>query len=150
MTSSLHQWRKDTFSYSYICKKVETAKTSVTPERLPPTNSATIHHARRTYLQGMVWMGCSENMEPTKWGLDLQGDKLIPVMMDNTPAPDVLLQMIHCNCVGGCNTMRCSCKKYGLECTAACGSCKIVKIWTMHPLWIKWGRRLITMTFIKQ
>jgi len=45
-------------------------------------------------------------------------------MMDNTPVPDVLLQMIHCNCVGGCNTLRCSCKKYGLECTAACGSCQ--------------------------
>jgi len=110
--------------YSYLCKKVATAKTFVTPERLPPTNSATIHHARRTYLQSMVWMGCSENMEPTKWGWDLQGDKLIPVMMDNTPAPDVLLQMIHCNCVGGCNTLSCSCKKYALECTAACGSCQ--------------------------
>jgi len=67
----------------------------------------------------MVWIGCSENIEPTKWGWDLQGDKL-----DNTPAPDVLLQMIHCNCVGGCNTLRCSCKKYGVVCTAACGSCQ--------------------------
>ena len=63
----------------FCAKKVTTAKTLVTPERLPPTNSATIHHARRTYLQVMVWMGCSKNMDPTKWGLDLQGDKLIPV-----------------------------------------------------------------------
>jgi len=104
--------------YSYLCKKVMTAETFVTPERLPQTYSATIHHAGRTYLQVVVWMGCSENMDPTQVGLYLQGDKLIPIVMDNTPAPDVLLKMIKCNCVGGSSTLRRSCKKFGLECTA--------------------------------
>lgn len=110
--------------YSYLCKKVATAKTFVTPERLPPTTSATKQHSRRTYLQVMVWMGRSDNMDITKWGWDIQGNKLTPVMMDNNPAPDILLKMIHCNCSAGCNTLRCSCKKYGLECTGACGPCQ--------------------------
>jgi len=69
-------------------------------------------------------MGCSENMDPTKWGWNLQGDKLIPTVMDRTPAPDVLLKMIQCDCVGGSSTVRRSCKKFRLECTAACGSCQ--------------------------
>ena len=72
----------------------------------------------------VVWMGCSENMDPTKWGWNLQGDKLIPIVMDSTPAPDVLLKIIQCDCVGGSSTLRCSCKKFRLECTAACGSCQ--------------------------
>jgi hypothetical protein len=110
--------------YSYLCKKVATAKTFVTPERLPPTTSATKYHARRSYLQVMQWMGHSHNMDPAKWGWDIQEDKLTPVMMDNNPAPDILLKMIHCNCSAGCNTLRCSCKKYGLECTGACGPCQ--------------------------
>lgn len=110
--------------YSYLCKKVATSKTFVTPERLPPTSSATKYHSLRSYLQIMEWMGRSVNMDPEKWGWDIQGDKLTPVMMDNNPAPDILLKMVHCNCSAGCNTLRCSCKKYGLECTKACGPCQ--------------------------
>lgn len=45
-------------------------------------------------------------------------------MMDKKPAPDILLKMVHCNCSTGCNTLRCGCKKYGLECTRACGPCQ--------------------------
>ena len=68
-------------------------------------------------------MGCGDHMDTKKWGWDLNGNELIPIMMDNEPAPDALLKMIHCNC-GACKTGRCSCKKYGLECTAACGPCQ--------------------------
>lgn len=114
----------ESLRYGHLCKKVASAKTFVTPERLPPTNSATKYHARRSYLQVMQWMGHSDNMDPANWGWDIQEDKLTPVMMDNKPAPDILLKMIHCNCSAGCNTLRCSCKKYGLECTGACGPCQ--------------------------
>ena len=77
-------------------------------------------------------------MDPTKRGCDLQGDKLTPIIMKNSPAPDVLLNMIQCDCVGRSSTLRCSCKKFGLECTAACGSCQDgnLKIWTMHPFYM--------------
>jgi hypothetical protein len=54
----------------------------------------------------MVWMGISEDMVPNDWGFKVQGDKLIPIMMDKDHAPEVLLKMIHCNCSAGCNTLR--------------------------------------------
>ena len=48
--------------YSFLAKKVATAKTFVTPERLPPTTSATHLHSRRTYLQVMEWLGKNDGM----------------------------------------------------------------------------------------
>ena len=110
--------------YNMLCKKVARAKTFVTPERLPPTTSACKFHSLRTYYQVMEWMGCSEEMDPSEWGWRVEGDKLVPVMTDKSPAPDVLIQIIHCNCSGGCNTLRCTCRKHGLECTSACGHCQ--------------------------
>ncbi|CAB4041625.1 Hypothetical predicted protein, partial [Paramuricea clavata] len=113
-----------TLRYNSLCKKVSRAKTFVTPERLPPTASATRFHSLRTHYQVMVWMGISEDMVSNDWGFKVQGDKLIPIMMDKDHAPEVLLKMIHCNCSTGCNTLRCTCKKHGLDCTSACGPCQ--------------------------
>lgn len=64
---------------------------------------------------------CIDGMNPTDWGWVVQGDKLIPLMMDTSPAPESLLKMIRYSCSSGCMTMRCSCRKNGLECTTACG-----------------------------
>ena len=63
-------------------------------------------------------------MELSEWGWRLEGHKLIPVMTDKNPALDVLLQMIHCNSSGGCKTLRCTCRKHGLESISACGHCQ--------------------------
>jgi len=41
-----------------------------------------------------------------------------------SPAPDALIQMINRNCLEGCNTLRCACRKHGLQCTSACGHCQ--------------------------
>ncbi|KAG1684201.1 hypothetical protein GQR58_009491 [Nymphon striatum] len=110
--------------YNILCKKVARAKAFVTPERLPPTSAACKFHSLRTYYQVMEWMGLCCGMEPTEWGWKVEGGKLVPVMTDKSPAPDILLQMIHCNCSGGCKILRCSCRKHGLECTSACGHCQ--------------------------
>ena len=72
----------------------------------------------------MAWMRNSDNVDPAECGLKIHGDKLIAVMTDINPATDLLVKMIHYNCTGGCNTCRCSCKKYGLECTTACEPCQ--------------------------
>ena len=50
--------------YSFICKKTANAKSFVTPERLPPTASATKYHSWKTYNQVMTWMCSCDNMEP--------------------------------------------------------------------------------------
>ena len=102
-------------------KKVATAKSFVKPERLSPTTSTATFHCRRTYLQVMQWMSKSDGMNSTEWDWDVQGGKLVPLIMDLNPAPDKLLKMIHCNCSTGYVTRKCSCNRNGLECTTACG-----------------------------
>ena len=110
--------------YSSLCQKVGSAKSFVTPERLPPTSSATKYHALRSYLQVMLWMDNGEAMDTTEWGWELQNNSLVPVMMDTLPAPETLLKIIHCNCSGGCSTPRCTCKRHGLICSRVCGPCQ--------------------------
>ena len=56
-------------------------------------------------------------MELSEWAWRLEGQKLIPVMTDESPALDVFLQMIHCNSSGGC-------RKHGFEYISACGHCQ--------------------------
>jgi len=34
----------------------------------------------------------------------MKEDKLVSVLTDKSSAPDALTQMIHCNCLEGCNT----------------------------------------------
>ncbi|KAJ8348578.1 hypothetical protein SKAU_G00271670 [Synaphobranchus kaupii] len=46
-----------TMRYNIFSKRVVSASSPVTPERLPPTESATKLHCRRAYYQIMVWMG---------------------------------------------------------------------------------------------
>ena len=107
--------------YSSLCRKVASAKTFVKPENLPPTTSAANLHSRRTYLQMMQWMRKDDHMDPSEWGWAVQENRLVPLMMSNKPAPDVLLNIIRCNCATGCITLRCTCKRHMLECTTACG-----------------------------
>ena len=62
-TDSLATMRYNTFS-----KKVVSASSFVSPERMSPTESATKHHCRRAYYQVMVWAGKDEGMDPRNWG----------------------------------------------------------------------------------
>ena len=36
----------------------------------------------------MQWIGKRDEMDPTEWCWDVQGEKLVPLMMDKNPAPD--------------------------------------------------------------
>ena len=102
-------------------KKVATALACVTHERLPSTSPATRFHSQRVYFQSMVWMGMANEMNPTEWGWKQENDLLILFMTQNNAARDELLNIIHCNCSAGCKSCRCSCRRYGLSCNAACG-----------------------------
>ena len=107
-------------------KKVATAQACVTPERLPPTSPATRFHSQRVYFQIVVWMGMTNEMNPTEWGWKQENDQLIPIMTQNNAAPDALLKIIHCSCSGGgCKSCRCICRRYGLPCMATRGPYQI-------------------------
>ena len=111
--------------YNVLVNKILAAKRSVSPERLPPTESATNYHSMRTYLQTMIWMGTSGVMDPREWGWKVEGGKYIPLLTDNPAAPEFLLNIIPCPCKIGCASKRCRCVKHGLPSTEACEQCQL-------------------------
>ncbi|KAG7169069.1 hypothetical protein Hamer_G018838 [Homarus americanus] len=110
--------------YNLLIKKIVSAKSFVSPERLPPTTSSTKYHSFRVYYQIMVWTGKESDMNAVDWGWKLEDNQFVLVMTKKTAVPESLLQMVHCNCTTACRT-RCSCRGYGLPCTPACGPCQI-------------------------
>ena len=80
--------------YNILVKKVSSAKSFVTPERLPPTASSTKFHCLRAYYQIMVWTEQEGDMDVTNWGWKLEENSLIPIMSEMNAAPDILLKMI--------------------------------------------------------
>ena len=41
-------------------------------------------------------------------------------------APKALLKVVRCSCKMGCDTLRCSCSKAGLDCSTGCGQCRCI------------------------
>ena len=113
----------DVLRYTRFCQKVASGSSLLQPENLPPTSSAAAFHSKRVYYQVQEWKGNHELL-PLDWGWKLHDGKLLPVTTDLPAAHESLLQMIRCNCKTDCKTMRCTCKKHGLDCSPACGICK--------------------------
>jgi len=97
----------DHLRYLKFFNKVQTRKTAV--------------YSYRVYVQVQAWLG--KNLSPVEWGWIEVNNKLIPVRMTLPAAPDRLLKIIRCCCKQNCDSSRCTCKKYGLHCTPACGDC---------------------------
>lgn len=110
----------DEFRYQLFSRAV-TKKRAANLASLPPTEDAASQHILRSYLQTQLWL--NNNLNPQEWGWKLK-EYLVPVMMTKEPAPQELLKLIFCNCKKGCGK-NCSCKKAGLFCTLACGSCQM-------------------------
>lgn len=108
-----------------LASKILKASSFVTSDRLPPTESATKYHSLRVYFQIMTWLGMADDMNAVNWGWKLVGGRFLPITMDSEPAPKNLLQIVHCECKTGCNTMRCTCRKYGSPCHSGCGPCQV-------------------------
>lgn len=105
-------------------EKASSRTSAVQPQSLPPTSAATKYHSLRTYLQVQVWIGESNHLPPDEWGWKVVNRQMLPVLTDIAPAPQELLEIIRCHCKSGCNTMRCSCRKNGMDCSTACGECR--------------------------
>ena len=90
---------------------------------LPPTSDAAKYHCFRVYLEVQKCLG-NEAISATEWGWsrDSQSGLLMPVIKDQSVAPDKVLRMISCGCKHGCNK-NCKCKKAGLLCTVMCSGC---------------------------
>lgn len=104
-------------------QKVATNKSAVQPETLPPTSAATKYHSLRVYYQVQVWKGVTD-ISPQGYGWTVVDGKLLPFQCDLDVAPKMLLEVVRCNCKAGCENLRCTCRKAGLDCSTACGQCK--------------------------
>ena len=75
-----------------------------------------------------IWKGnqsrLGPHLHPHKLGLNAVEGKLLPVQCDMDVAPKALLKVVRCNCKMGCDTLRCSCRKAGLDCSTGCGECR--------------------------
>ena len=114
-----------------FCQKVGSSSSYVHPQTLPPTSAAARYFSFRIYHQVQAWRGF--DLPPTEWGWKFSGSNLIPIMTDKDVAPKALLEVIRCSCKTGCSTMRCSCRRAGLDCFPGCGECR-GKMWQYNSL----------------
>ena len=123
--------RSDSLSSLRYAKymKMTSITSSIEPEKLPPTERAAYFHSLRVFHQVQEWNSLREDSSnATNWGWKLQDGILVPVMTDEAPAPDEILNVVRCNCQvtlkNPCGGSRCSCRNNGLHCVAACGDCR--------------------------
>ena len=57
-------------------------------------------------------------------GWSITDGKLSPILMTIDPVPKACMEIISCQCLKDCGTMRCKCRKNMLVCTGIC-KCKI-------------------------
>lgn len=88
---------------------------------LPPTKHSLNEHFYRVYYQIQEW--CGNKLIPTNWGWMLKNNALIPKLGREEVAPDFVMELIFCICKKSLCQNLCSCRKFGLKCTAQCGSC---------------------------
>ena len=103
-------------------EKVVKCSKEIQAQALPPTSNAAKYHSLRVFHQISEWMG--KSLDATAYGWRKKDGKFLPVKTDVPPAPNYLLEVIHCNCKTGCSTLKCTCRRHGLEYTFACGDCK--------------------------
>ena len=101
------------------------ARGTVDPSKLPPTESTAIQHIRRVHFQCCVWKSLSQfPCDPSLWGWKLESGVYSPIQTLSDCAPTDLLQFIRCKCKSGCTSNLCSCKKHGLKWVFACKNCR--------------------------
>ena len=71
----------------------------------------------------MKWKLSDKGMQPEEWGWKVINGKLLPVMINQSPAPENILRIIWCNCHADYST-RCTCRKHSLVFSSVCGQCR--------------------------
>ena len=115
--------------YAKYMEMVSTSKTTIDPQKLPPTERAAYFHSLRVHLQVILWFKLTnKNLDPLQWGWKLADTILTPVLTDLDAAPESLLKFVRCKCKlstrNPCGNNSCSCRKHGLKCVTACGNCR--------------------------
>lgn len=107
------------YRYQYFAKNVSSSKNVLLT--LPPSEAAAREHSFRAYHQIQMWL--ENDKLPVEWGWHVKNDLLLPIPLKGPLIPEILLNLISCNCTKGC-TASCGCRKHGLKCSMICGYCK--------------------------
>ncbi|XP_065649422.1 uncharacterized protein LOC136078186 [Hydra vulgaris] len=95
-----------------------------TEEILPPNYDSFILHIKRAnydaYIRKNALKGILNVSSPDGYGWSLNGDQVNLVWTTIPPAPDSLLEFVHCSCKLNCVTNRCSYKQNGITCIDLC------------------------------
>lgn len=115
--------------YAKYMQMLSQSKTTIEPQKLPPTERAAYYHALRVHLQLSIWSNLSNDiLDAKQWGWELSGNQFKPILTDLDAAPEYLLKFVRCKCKSTtknpCASNSCSCRKNGLKCVAACGYCR--------------------------
>ena len=107
---------------------VTNKKRKFKPQKLPPTKDAAIQHSLRVFLQVRDWKVLeSQSLNPVEYGWERIDGLLQPIGFLGEVAPPEMMNVTSCNCKqsasGTCVNNRCSCKRMGVPCIAACGNC---------------------------
>jgi hypothetical protein len=113
--------------YTGYCRQVSSSLRGIQPERLAPSQNAAYFHVLHVHLQAVSWktLGAQPVLHPPAWGWKIDDGRYEPIMSDQAIAPDDILTVVRCACLPGkCDTERCSCRRNGIECVAACRNCR--------------------------
>ena len=81
-------------------------KHSLEASKLPPTQSALKFRIFRCHYVALVLKKCCVTMQclpdPTGYGWEVEGDKLVPIMTDDLPAHVGLVELSMCSFKGSC------------------------------------------------
>lgn len=100
-------------------------KGSVDSGNLPPCEDRLYLHALRANYQAAIWKRSLEGFPDIPDPVDghgwiLDGEKLTIKWMAGAPAPEVVLELLSCDCSKKCEVSRCPCLQNNLKCTSAC------------------------------
>ncbi|KAK3915995.1 1-deoxypentalenic acid 11-beta-hydroxylase [Frankliniella fusca] len=96
--------------------------------KIPPSKGCfEMHLLRSAYQSGQIW-GRALHVEkpecPSQWGRRLVGGQWQPIWSTQDAIWSKVQALYKCGCQSGCATMRCNCRRNGLNCILACKICK--------------------------
>ena len=138
--------------YAKFMEMVASSRTSLDPQKLPPTERAAFFHSLRVHLQVILWkklVNDHDDLNPEQWGWKLDGTMFAPITTDLAAAPENYLKFVRCKCKlsskNPCGTNICSCHKNGLKCVTACGDCRGKALRTLRRFFLMWTKKMMTI-----
>ena len=100
------------------------SKKQLESEKLPSTNPAFLYVVYRSHFMTRVMKSASKCHphlpDPETHDWKLNEGLYEPIMTDQLPAPKFVIELSMCSLKTGCETMRCTCRKKGLQCAGVC------------------------------